>query len=221
MALNSVQKTLAFLIALYIKSVYRTSSFEFKGHRVIDSLVSEKSLFFITFWHGHLAMLPCAWWWEKPFYMLLSQHRDGQLISRVLEHFNIQSVFGSTTRGGMVAGLQILDLIKTGAVIGVTPDGPRGPHQICSMGVLTLAKLAATEEKPIHIVPVGYFIQRHKRLRSWDKFLFPLPFSKGFFHAAEAITITPHDDAETLEDKRLELQKRLNKVSEVEGQILS
>ncbi|MBX9977158.1 MAG: lysophospholipid acyltransferase family protein [Alphaproteobacteria bacterium] len=210
--LPSVQKGLAWLFASYIKMVYRTSSFEYRGHDHLDILIKNGIPVIVAFWHGRLAMLPCAWQWERPFHMLLSKHRDGMLISRVLEHFSIHSIFGSSTRGGVEASLQILDKIREGAVIGITPDGPRGPAQQCSMGIITLAKLAAKDVGDVHIIPGSYSIKRHKRLRSWDTFMVPFPFSQGVFIAGEPVIIRAGMNEDELESMRIRLEEYLNTV---------
>lgn len=185
-AMPIFQKFLAWIGALYIKLVFKTSCFDYVHRRTLDHLIQSDALVMVAFWHGRMAILPCAWQWNRPFHMLLSKHRDGMMISRVLEHFNIKSIFGSTTRGGVGAGLQIIDKIREGAVIGFTPDGPRGPAQKCSMGIITLAHLTAKETgRDVHIIASSYAVKSHKTLRSWDRFMVPLPFSKG------AIVVNP------------------------------
>ncbi len=214
-ALTSVQIALAWIFAVYIRFVYRTSHFTFLHKKRLDVLIERNATVIIAFWHGRLAMMPCGWVWEPPVYMLLSQHRDGMLISRILRYFGIQSIWGSSTRGGVGAGLQVLDKIKRGAVVGITPDGPRGPNQVCSMGVMTLAKLACETAGDVFIVPVSYSIARHKHLGSWDRLMIPLPFSRGVFVIGKPVHVHSMPDEPTLLEKRTLLEQRLNEIQDV------
>jgi len=120
-------------------------------------------------------MLSYAWPSKtRPFHMLISHHHDGQLISRTVGHFGILTIPGSTNRGGIKALKKIVDFLKDGNVIGVTPDGPRGPCHSVSEGTVAMAKLAKVD-----ILPVTFSTSRRKIFSTWDKFFLALPFSKG------------------------------------------
>lgn len=214
------QRIIAGIGAFYLKCVFRTSRFDFLNKDCFLTLMEDHKPFIFAFWHGRMAMLPCAWSYNRPVYMLLSRHRDGQLISTVLKHFNIQSVYGSTNRGGVDRGgtqaaRTILELLQSGCVIGITPDGPRGPSQRCTQGILDIAHLyAKATASPLAILPCSYSMTHYKKLSSWDRFMFPLPFSKGVFSVLPPLWITASDalDArsENKENQRLQLEALLN-----------
>ena len=215
-----IQYALSTLGALYLKFVFRTSRFHFVNQAIFDALTQDDKPFIVTFWHGRMAMLPCGWPVERPVYMLLSKHRDGKFISTLLRHFNIQSIDGSTNRGGVDRGgaraaRKIIDLLKQGYVVGVTPDGPRGPSQICAKGIIDIALLYTKATlSPLAILPCSYSMNHHKRLSSWDRFMMPFPFSKGVFSVEEPLWIyPPHDHVplpERSETYRLTLEEYLN-----------
>lgn len=214
------QRILAGIGAFYLRCVFRTSHFQFLNHDCLQTLLIDKSPFILAFWHGRMAMLPCAWSSNRPVYMLLSRHRDGQLISTVLKHFNIHSIYGSTNRGGVDRGgakaaRVIIDLLKSGGIIGITPDGPRGPSQYCTQGILDIAALYAKQtSSPLAILPCSYSLSRHKKLSSWDRFMFPFPFSKGVFSLLPPLWVTVPDalniTQEHKEKQRLYLEELLN-----------
>lgn len=167
----------AFLAAAYIRLIYITTKWTFQGTDIPESYLKAKKPFIVCFWHGRLGMLACAWTWKAhPFHMLLSAHRDGQLIGRIVSYFGISAINGSTRRGGTQALRSMVKRLNAGETIGITPDGPRGPNQIASPGVITLAKLAQAD-----MIPVTFSTSRGRRLNTWDRFHLALPFSRGIF----------------------------------------
>lgn len=120
-------------------------------------------------------MLPYAWPGGKnTFFMLISAHKDGRLISKTVQHFDIETIAGSTQRGGTEALLKIVRLSKQGKTIGITPDGPRGPSFQVSDGTVMAAYLAKAD-----LIPVTYVMRHRKILKTWDRFFLPWPFSRG------------------------------------------
>ena len=94
----------------------------------------------LAFWHGRQLMLPLGYGGSR-LYILVSEHRDGELIHRIVRRFGFDTVRGSTTRGGARALRQMVRLGRSGAGLAVTPDGPRGPRCVAQAGVVQLAKL--------------------------------------------------------------------------------
>jgi lysophospholipid acyltransferase (LPLAT)-like uncharacterized protein len=184
-----VQGFLVRLVWLYIRFVYATSPWQFIGKSHIQEVLEQKNPLIICFWHGRMAMHPLVWQWKKPFSMLLSQHRDGSFIRDVLGCFGIQSIEGSTSRGGARAAVQIIRALKQGVTVGMTPDGPRGPCEKVSPGIAYLAKVSGA-----CVVAISFSQTRVKRLNTWDKFCLPVPFSKGIFYASPALQVKPSDD---------------------------
>jgi lysophospholipid acyltransferase (LPLAT)-like uncharacterized protein len=96
--------------------------------------------FILAFWHGRQLMLPLGYHGSR-LYILVSEHRDGELIHRIMGWFGFDTVRGSSTRGGVRALRQLVRLGRSGAALAVTPDGPRGPRCVAQAGVVELAKL--------------------------------------------------------------------------------
>jgi lysophospholipid acyltransferase (LPLAT)-like uncharacterized protein len=159
-------------------------------------------------------MLPCAWQWKGSFQMLLSEHRDGRLIANVLKHFDIGVAYGSTTRGGAKAALELIKSVRSGITIGITPDGPKGPAYEVSPGIITLAKLVQAD-----IIPVSYATSRRKTLRTWDRFLFPLPFGRGLFILGDPVPYPK--EASDEENCRKILEDSLNGITEKADQLIA
>jgi lysophospholipid acyltransferase (LPLAT)-like uncharacterized protein len=200
-----VFKIIAYLASLYIRLVFATCKWTVKGKEIPQAYIQSKKPFIVCFWHGRLGMLACAWTWkERPFQMLLSAHRDGRLIGKTVGHFGITSIWGSTQRGGTQALREMIQGLKEGGTIGITPDGPRGPNQIVTPGVISLALLAKIE-----MIPITYSTSRRVRLNTWDHFHLPLPFGRGVFLWGNPITAPASRDEKDLEAKRLQLETEM------------
>lgn len=172
--ITAIQNILAFVAYAYIKIVYLTGKWKIQNVDIIESYIAQNKPFIISFWHGHLLMLAPAWKWKTPVHMLISNHRDGKMISKAMGHFGIHTISGSTDKKGFEAARTILQKLKMGHVIGITPDGPRGPREKVSLGIVHLAHLGFVD-----VIPVAYSCSPIKLLRSWDHFRIAKPFCKG------------------------------------------
>ena len=135
----------------------------------------------ISSWHARLLLTPLLLGkWQGP--LIISDHRDGELIAAVFANFRLEASRGSSSTGGAKALLKVIRMAKEGYSPGITPDGPRGPAQVVKDGV---AQIAIKSGLPI--VPVCYATNRYWRLASWDRFYVPKPFSKGVVVVGEAL----------------------------------
>jgi lysophospholipid acyltransferase (LPLAT)-like uncharacterized protein len=178
------QNFIGFLGALFIKIIYYTNRWTYVNRAVFETYVKNNQPAIICFWHGRLLMLPKAWELPKHFYMLLSHHTDGRLIARVISHFGIRVIYGSTNRKGEQASRDILSTLAKGEYVGITPDGPRGPGYQVTPGIIKLAHMAK-----VPIIPISYATKRRKFLRTWDRFHLPLPFGRAVFICGEPIHV--------------------------------
>ena len=195
----------AFLVASYVRLVFLTTRWDVQGKGIPESYLQASKPFIVCFWHGRAGMLACAWMWKKKrFHMLQSPHRDGQLMARALSYFNISSVAGSRQRGGSQALRAMVKILRQGETVGITPDGPRGPAQVVSLGIITLARLANVD-----IIPVTFSTSRRCALKTWDRFHIALPLGRGVFLWGTPVS-PPPDNPEDIETTRLGLEKAMN-----------
>ena len=110
----------------------------------------------VAFWHGRQLMMPFAYRGKK-ISILISRHRDGELIARTVGRFGFHAARGSTTRGGASALKQLVRSARAGDDLAVTPDGPRGPRQRVQLGVVELAKLTR-----LPILPLAFGASKKK-----------------------------------------------------------
>lgn len=129
-----------------------------EGAETVDELYRQGRRMIITFWHGRQLMMPLTYRGAEA-HILISQHRDGELIHRIVTRFGFRSVRGSTTRGGVAALRQLIELGQSGVDLVVTPDGPKGPRQVVQIGVIHLAKATG-----LPIVPLTFSCSKKKSL---------------------------------------------------------
>ena len=77
----------------------------------------------VAFWHEQLVLMPCFEWWPPRVCIMISQHRDGELIARAVRPLGIEAVRGSSTRGGRGALRQILIAYSQGASLAIRRRG--------------------------------------------------------------------------------------------------
>lgn len=123
-------------------------------------------------WHGQMLAGVLAHRGER-ISLLASEHRDGELIARVLARLGFETIRGSSSRGAARALLAMADALARGYDVGVTPDGPRGPAERFQGGALVAAARAGAA-----LVPTCVAASAAWRLRSWDRFMIPKPFAR-------------------------------------------
>jgi lysophospholipid acyltransferase (LPLAT)-like uncharacterized protein len=143
----------------------------------------------LAMWHGRLAMLHLLRFGKRPMVALISGHRDGQLISKCAWYFDIRTVTGSSTRGGIGAARKLIRLAHDGHSLFITPDGPRGPCREVNEGILDLSLLTG-----LAILPVSISTSGGKVLATWDEFLVPRPFSRIAVRWGEPFRVRRDDD---------------------------
>lgn len=204
-----MRRIFSWLASLYIRLIYHTGAWQVVGGDIPERFWSEGRPFILAFWHGRILMMPCCWDHEKTIYILISQHRDGQLSAGAVGHFGIKTVAGSSTRGGAQAFRTLVKALKNGDYVGIAPDGPRGPRMRAQSGIILLARLSGAP-----IVPATYAVSRRKLASSWDRFVIALPFSRGIYLWGVPIHVARDADDEALEMARLELEDSLNALTE-------
>ena len=151
-----------------IRFLGRTSRITTVGGEKIDELYQRGHNIIIAFWHGRQLMMPLTYR-GKLAYILISRHRDGELIYRIVQRFGFRSVRGSTTRGGTEALRQLIRLSRRGADLVITPDGPKGPRYKVQDGLVYLAKLTG-----LPIVPLAFACSKKKPFPVGINLFFPI-----------------------------------------------
>ena len=170
---KTIRHFIGWIVSIYLKFCYQTSSWVIKENNNIEKLLKTNKSFIVCFWHGRLLMTPFCWNYNKRFFMLISGHPDGQIISQAVSYFGIETITGSSSKNKIASFKNILNEVRNDNIIGITPDGPRGPNRKIKDGLISLAKLTK-----VPIIPLSFSAKHKKSFNSWDNFLFIFPFNK-------------------------------------------
>jgi len=163
-----------------------------------------------AFWHNRMVGSTIVGWKYyhlrkgKGRVVLTSPSRDGGWLSELMARFGIGSVRGSSSRRGAVAIRELDDRLAEGLDVIITPDGPRGPCYKLGPGLIFLA-----QKNALPLVPVHVEYSRCIRLKSWDRFMIPLPFSRVDLTFSAVQHIAPTTTNEAFETERLRIEKIL------------
>jgi len=162
-------------------------------------------------WHNRLILsMRCYYGYikkhnrSKGLAVMISASKDGGFLSGIFECFRVQPVRGSTSRRGHQALRELTTWAKRDYDLAITPDGPRGPCYAVQEGVIALAQLT---ERPV--VPISFNLAWKIRVKSWDRFQIPLPFSRCDMIFGQPVIVPRNASESEREALRLELERRL------------
>ena len=199
-----IQYFLAFALSIYIKFVKLTSSIKIENENYPNEYWNNNQPFILAFWHSQLMTISYIWKSKKKISILASGHSDGRLGSMVANHLNLNNIPTSNNKK-KISLRPIFKIIKSNNYIGITPDGPRGPKEKVSDGIIKIARSAK-----IPIIPIGFWSSKKISLNSWDSFLVTYPFSKCSFVWGEKINIPDNLDNNQINDYKIILENKIN-----------
>ena len=144
----------------------------------------------MCFWHNRILGITLCFLRQYPHgrragvSVLTSPSRDGEILAQVANGFGMGAVRGSSSRKGSQALRELVRLIESGADIAITPDGPRGPRYKLGPGAILLAQTTGAVIAPVH-AKFSWCL----RLKTWDGFIIPLPFSRVSVTVEEMIPV--------------------------------
>ncbi len=203
-----VQSILAWLTAQFIRLLFLTTQWTVVCPPNTERCLAKGRPFIACFWHGRMIMMRAALPRGITMHVLISEHRDGQLISRALTSLGVATVAAPSRGGGASALRSMARLLARGESVGITPDGPRGPRMRAKAGAIQVAQLSG-----VPILPVSGAVGRRRILGSWDSFCLALPFSRGIIQWGEPIEVPRHADDAELERLRRLLEDHLNRLT--------
>lgn len=196
----------SYLLTHSLDALCKTLQVSYKNKKIIDDFRKKKENYVLAFWHG--TMLP-SWFLHRNdgFAALTSKSKDGVLLAKQLKHWNYKVVRGSSSKGGDVALGIMVDHAKNGYSIAITPDGPRGPEHKFKAGAVITAKKSG-----VPVVLMGVGIKSKKKLKSWDKFQIPNPFSKIKIIYSDPIYVDPNLSYDETSKIIEECEQKLNEL---------
>jgi lysophospholipid acyltransferase (LPLAT)-like uncharacterized protein len=157
---------------LAVRLLAATWRIRWRHHEYLDDAHRKTGPLIYVLWHGQLLPLLYAHR-KRHIAVMVSEHRDGEIIARVAKRLGFRTVRGSTFKGAARALLGACREIEDGADVAVTVDGPRGPAHVVAPGSLVISQRTGAP-----MIPVVASASRAWRFSSWDRFMVPKPFAR-------------------------------------------
>ncbi|PWE33502.1 hypothetical protein DDZ14_04735 [Maritimibacter sp. 55A14] len=178
------QKTTRAFYARYIRFVYRTTRWTFHGHEAFDADLAAGVPHVLCCWHSRIALSTFYRTWEDhPFYILASEHEDARIVTSEMVGRGLRIIWLKTSGDNRVAIREAVRAVRGGALVGLAPDGPLGPREEVKPGAIILASMARAA-----VTPYAFSTRWRIVLKTWDRFVLPLPFGRGVFLMGESFT---------------------------------
>jgi lysophospholipid acyltransferase (LPLAT)-like uncharacterized protein len=164
-------------------------------------------------WHNRLLIFPLVlrrFFPNRAGAALISASRDGDLLTDAIHRFGYGVIRGSSSRLGASAILQLTEMLASGRDVVITPDGPRGPAYELGPGIVFLAQKSGASVLPMNLEYSGCW-----RLRSWDRFIIPQPFSRVRVLISRPLRVKPTGTPEDFEAERLRVQDEIMSLVEM------
>lgn len=213
-----VQGALAWAFAAYLRVTLASMRWTQDGLERAEAVWDAGGGVLVCFWHGRIALSPACWPLERAQEprALISLSPDGQFIAGAVAKLGFPAIRGSSSKrgdqirakGGAGAFRDVLRWVAAGGGVAITPDGPRGPAEEMGQGVPLLAKASG-----VRVLLVGLAARPCLRLKSWDKALIPLPFSRGAIAWCEVVGAARTTTSSELEQLNADWQASLRRVT--------
>lgn len=172
---------------------------------VYDRLATKKKVI-AAIWHQRLftALAYSVKYRQFNPLVMISQSRDGDLISPIAERLGVKPVRGSSSRGGRTALLSMVEALTEHPLAGHIVDGPRGPKGIVKPGLVKIAQMSDAA-----IIPLFFSAKKAWIMGSWDRFLVPKPFTRVFVRWGEPVFVPKNIAEVELESIRTEVENAM------------
>jgi len=207
-----IQKILAFIAAIYIHLVSITSNIKFINNSIPEQYWKNDRPFILAFWHSQLMMISFSWTNKKNLNIIASGHSDGRFGAIIGKYFKLNNI-PTYDKHKNISLRPIFKLLQQKNYIGIAPDGPRGPKEKMSEGIIKIAK-----KSKIPIIPIGFWSSKNFQLKSWDSFLISKPFSRCYFVWGEAMVIPEHSTNQEIINFQNILEDNINECIKIAKQ---
>lgn len=164
--------------------------------------------FIAAFWHYSINYI-IQRGGNRPWVAMVSASGDGEYVARLLNRLGYVAVRGSKGKGkqGFKALLEMAQWMAKGRMAAIVADGSQGPARVAQPGAIMLASRSGAP-----ILPTAWSADRYHAFGSWDRSILPYPFARLYICYGEPLLVAPRIQGQALEEKRLELEKRLNEL---------
>ncbi len=168
----------------------------------------------VALWHGEQFLMPFFGWHPERFNILMTTHRDGEVLARACAYFGLRCVRGSGGDGrewvrkkAVQAFTTLLKALRRNDSVVLTADVPK-VARVAGLGIVTLAKHSGCP-----IIPVAMATSRRFRLSNWDRTCINLPFGRMAAVRGEPIFVDRNADEAALEQARQTVESALHEAT--------
>ena len=174
---------------------YKTNKWDIRGIENFENALADDKSVILACWHGKL-LTPFMHLMNKKYYGLAGLNKDGELISKIGTKLGWQMLRGSSSRGGSKIFVEIIKILnKPPSLIGITPDGPKGPEKIPKPGVIR-----AAQKTGALIIPISAISTKNWKFINWHTFYLEKPFGQIFLQYGKPLKFNLDDNFETCKD---------------------
>lgn len=205
---NRMSLLLGYFAWMAMKLWSITLRYEVNGSKGISAPEIAKDPVIFTLWHNRIFTMPPIWrrtgGQNRSTVVLTSASKDGTTLATAMKMFGLGAIRGSSSRRAVSALIGMKKALNEGYDVCVTPDGPKGPRYEVQPGVIKIAQTCGVQIIPIHVRYSSAW-----RLKTWDRFVIPKPFSRVTVVFSEPRKIEKGISEETFEQARMDLEQCL------------
>ena len=164
--------------------------------------------YILTLWHGRIFYLFYYLRNRPDYFLLISPSADGDLLAKLARLMGYSVIRGSTFKKAVPAARSLIRVLRDGQRIIIIADGSRGPRCVAQSGSVQLAGITR-----LPLFPMTFSAKNKVAFKTWDKFIMPLPFTRCSINFGSPIYLASRTSEDLVEEKRLELETRLNQLS--------
>jgi lysophospholipid acyltransferase (LPLAT)-like uncharacterized protein len=162
-------------------------------------------------WHGR-SMVASILFRKRGYWVIISKSKDGDIQTHVFKNLGFNVIRGSSGRGGERALIESIRELRKGAVMAITPDGPRGPSHVVQGGIMAMARKSGA-----WLVPCGVSARPRFIAKSWDSYMVPLPFARCILNFGKPVQVPEDATDEQIEEIRFAFQNEITRL-EIEAE---
>lgn len=157
-------------------------------------------------WHGH-SLIPALYFRNQGQWVIISHSRDGEMQTRIFTKLGYNIIRGSTGRGGARALIESIRVLRNGATMAITPDGPRGPSGVVQEGIMMMAQKSGCA-----LIPVGTYARPAWFAPTWDRYMVPWLFARAIFIVGDPLYVAENSSPKEVEAIKLKLQEEIHRL---------
>ena len=170
--------------------------------------------YILTLWHGRIFYLFYYLRRHPDYFLLISPSEDGDLLARLARLMGYSVIRGSSYKKAVPAARSLIKVLGRNQRIIIIADGSRGPRCVAQSGSLQLAGITGAP-----VFPITFGSNNKLVLNSWDQFVIPMPFTRCAVNFASPIPLARKSLEQNIEDKRLELENTLNRITQASDKV--